>query len=56
MDRGERANANRCLGMIGAQQPAQTGPVESVTAGVCDVGGYLVPVDPMDGLQCDTCQ
>lgn len=56
MDRGERANADRRVGMIGAQQPAQSGPVESVPVGVCDVGGYLVPVDPMDDLQCDTCQ
>jgi len=29
-----------------------TGPEEQTTT----VDGYLVPVDPMDDLECDSCQ
>jgi len=29
---------------------------EDNSAGADNVGGYSVPVDPMDLLQCDSCQ
>ena len=53
MGGGERPDRDRGAGMTGA--PAADG---SCAPGVIQdfVDGYLVPVDPMDDLQCEGCQ
>ena len=49
MDRSERADHDPGLRV--------SEPQETVSIGVGEViDGYLVPVDPMDGLQCESCQ
>lgn len=45
----ERADKDRGIRVSQATQSAPAGIVDRV-------GAYLVPVDPMDDLQCETCQ
>lgn len=45
----ERPNEDRSVRVIDAA-PASPGVIQDF------VDGYLVPVDPMDDLQCESCQ
>jgi hypothetical protein len=49
MARGDGAGRDRCAGVTGPT-PASPGVIQEF------VDGNLVPVDPMDDLQCDSCQ
>jgi len=46
---GERADEDRSV-RIDEPKSAPPGVIQDF------VDGYLVPVDPMDGLQCESCQ
>lgn len=49
------------FGLYSGQAPQDSGGEKTLGEAIMDyendsVGGYAVPVDPMDMLQCDSCQ
>lgn len=46
---GERPDADRSVRVV-EPTPSSAGVIQDF------VDGYLVPVDPMDDLQCESCQ
>lgn len=46
---GERSDEDRSV-RVDEPKPAAPGVIQDF------VDGYLVPVDPMDSLQCESCQ
>lgn len=46
---GERADEDRSVRVSRATQPGSATIVDRV-------GAYLVPIDPMEDLQCESCQ
>jgi hypothetical protein len=53
MGGSERPDRDRGVGVTGSLIIAEP-PIPGVIQDFVD--GYLVPVDPMDGLQCESCE